>query len=123
MTTDDALERRLVERGRKYIAEGEFLDAEGLLRACLLMRQKELPPGHWLIADTRSLLGEAVAGQRRFDEAEPLLHDGYAELKADREAPLESKREAAARIVRFYESWRKPEKASEWRQALQGEDK
>ncbi len=122
LMTDDALERSLVERGRKYIADGEFADAARLLRVCLLTRQKELPAEHWLIADTRSLLGEAVAGQGRFDEAEPLLLDGYAGLKTDREAPLERKREAALRIVRFYESWRKPEKAREWRQSLQGAD-
>jgi len=123
LAAEGALESSLAERGRKYIANGEFTDAEQLLRVCLLTRQKELPAEHWLIADTRSLLGEAVAGQRRFDEAEPLLLDAYAGLNAGREAPPANKREAAARIVRFYESWNKPEEAREWREALQGGNK
>ncbi len=119
LTTDDALERSLAERGRKYIAEGEFADAENLLRFCLLTRQKELPPGHWLIADTRSLLGEAVAGQERFDEAETLLLEACAGLQISPETPPERQRDAVARLVRFYESWKKPEKVREWREALE----
>ncbi len=123
LRTDDALEGLLVERGRKYIANGEFLDAEKLLRVCLLTRQKELPPGHWLIADTRSLLGEAVAGLRRYDEAETLLLEACVGLKTSSEASPERKRDAVARIVRLYESWKKPEKAREWRKTLQGGNK
>jgi hypothetical protein len=79
-----------------------------------------------------SLLGEALAEQGRFVEAEALVLDGYSGLADDASAPLpldgrgiEFKREALERIVRFYDAWHVAEpaqghdaKAAEWRAKL-----
>ena len=80
----------------------------------------ELPPDHWLISETMSLLGEAVAGVGRPEEAEPLLLDAYAGLKASEDTPRQSLTEAIGRLVRFYESRNDAEKAGKWRQTLHG---
>ena len=69
-----------------------------------------------------SLLGAALAGQKKYAEAEPLLIAGYAGLKARAAripAPTASHvAAAAARIVLLYEAWSKPDKAVEWRTKL-----
>jgi hypothetical protein len=38
-------------------------------------------PDDWQSFDTRSLLGSALAGQKKFVEAEPLLVSGYEGMK------------------------------------------
>jgi len=47
--------------------------AEASLRAALSAREKLYPPGDWRIAQTQSLLGAALAAQKRYAEAEPLM--------------------------------------------------
>jgi hypothetical protein len=68
----------------------------------------------------RNLLGAALADQKQYTEAEPLLLSGYKGLK-DRAARIpayqQSKlRDAGSRIVRLYEDWSKPVQAAQWRQ-------
>ena len=81
--------------------------------------QKALPEGHWLIADTMSRLGGAIAGEGKFAEAEPLLLEGHAGMKESRQVPTDRKRQAIQRIIQFYESWHRPDQTSEWRQRLE----
>ena len=90
----------------------------GLLRECLEIRQDVLPEGHWLIFNTHSVLGGALTGRGKFDEAEPLLLDGYAGMKDHADAPADRKRQARKRIVALYESWGKPAQAAKWRAKL-----
>ena len=63
-----------------------------------------------------SLLGEALRGQCRYAEAEPLLVAGYEGLEA-REATIPPPgrpqlAEAADRVVALYEAWGRPEQAA-----------
>jgi hypothetical protein len=65
------------------------------------------------------MLGEVMLGQKRYAEAEPLIVAGYEGMKArESEIPPPSRPllpEAAARVIRFYEAWGKPEQAAEWK--------
>jgi tetratricopeptide (TPR) repeat protein len=88
--------------------------AEPLLRQCLELRGPLFPDGHpqaWLRYNTMSMLGEAVARQSRFDEAEPLLMTGWEHLKSDPAVPspeslgADRKREALERLVALYDAW------------------
>ena len=85
-----------------------------------MTRQKALPDGHWLVAETMSLLGEALAGQKRFEDAEPLLIDGYAGIRLSPEVPQKRKRDAVQRIIKVYEAQGLHERAGEWRDRLSG---
>lgn len=83
------------------------------------------------------LLGAALAGQQRYEEAEPLLVTSYASLrdklgdscKTSRPGPCVSwearpthvTREALERLVELYEAWGKEEKAAEYRALLEEE--
>ena len=104
-----------------YLDIGRWAAAEATVRTCLERREQEDPDGWWKF-QTMSQLGAALAGLGRHPEAEPLLVRGYEGLKT-REAKMPSLRkrhllEAGARIVPFYASWDKPEKAAEWRTRL-----
>lgn len=86
-----------------------------MLREGLAIREKKLPAGAWQIANTRSLLGAALAKQGRFAEAEPLLvaaHDGLVKAK---NTPAVRLSDAVERIIDLYEKWGMPDQAEEWR--------
>ena len=119
LASDSVVGGSLVLRAQALMEEGNFAEAEPLLRACLATRQKVLPEGHWLIADARSVLGVAVAGQGKFAQAEPLLLDAFARVKDNPQAPRDCKHQARRRIVRLYESWGKPDQAAEWREPVE----
>ena len=103
------------------LLQGKPVDAEPFIRECLAIREKKLPED-WTRFNAMSLLGGSLLGQKKYDEAEPLLIQGYEGMKA-REAkiPAQSKiylAQAAERIVALYDAWGKPEKAAEWREKI-----
>jgi len=107
---------------RAYLDASRWADAETTARECLKLREAK-KPDDWLRFHTMSQLGAALAGQNQYDEAEPFLVGGYEGMKA-REAkiPAPSKKvlaAAGARIVPFYEAWKKADKAAEWRKKLE----
>jgi len=80
----------------------------------------------WRLFNTKSMLGGALAGQKKFQEAEPLLVEGYSGM-TEREAkipPAAKSRlsEAIRRLVDLYTAWDRPEEAAKW-QALLEESK
>jgi tetratricopeptide (TPR) repeat protein len=105
-------------QGKKLLAAKEFDEAERLLRACLKVREDKRP-GARKTFETKGLLGEALLGRKEFAQAEPLLTDAYQGIKTHAEPlPTEYRallNEAAARLVRLYESWGKPDEARRWR--------
>jgi hypothetical protein len=69
------------------------------------------------------MLGDALLGQGKHADAEPILVAGYEGMKArERQIPRLLARhhvaEALGRVVSLYESWGKPEQASQWRSRL-----
>ncbi len=99
----------------------QFSVAETYLRECLTIREKKLPD-EWRLFNAKSMLGGALAGQNKFQEAEPLLVEGYQGMK-QREAKIETDGkirlpEAIQRLVDLYDAWGKKEKADEWRNRL-----
>src|SRR5262249_38890110 len=100
---------------------GKYADAEAQLRNGLAIHEKTRPDS-WERYDALVLLGAALAGQKKDAGAEPLLLQGYEGMKT-REAkiPAPSKKrltEAAARVVKFYEAWGKPDQATAWKVKL-----
>jgi tetratricopeptide (TPR) repeat protein len=110
--------------GQNLLAQKKWAEAEGALRASLVIRA-EKEPAAWTTPFTRSLLGAALLGQKKFAEAEPLLREGYQGLKeqqASIPAAVRAARlaEAAGRLVRLYDGWGKKDEAARWRKALPG---
>jgi non-specific serine/threonine protein kinase/serine/threonine-protein kinase len=94
------------------------VEAEPLLRDCLAIRSAGRPAGHWSIASAVGLLGESLALQARYADAEPLLLNGFDGIARSPEAPPDRKRRAAERLAELYTAWGKPEDAAAWRSRL-----
>ncbi len=116
------LATELARYGTRLIQATAFSDAEPLLRECLTIRQKQLSSS-WSLFDTKTMLGAALAGQRKFGDAEPLLIGGYEGLKRrEGKIPPASKArltEALERLVDLYTAWEKPDEAAKWRKQLE----
>jgi hypothetical protein len=73
----------------------------------------------YAVAHMHSLLGDALTGLGRFEEAESLLLDAYANmlgaLPQDFPHDAHYRRLFIRRIVRLYDAWGRPDDASAWR--------
>ena len=111
----------LASLGWMRVRQQRYSDATPLLREALAIREKKTPNA-WARYNTESLLGEALVGQAKYIEAEPLLvaaHWGLIEQKAN--IPQSSRavlHESGERIVQMYQAWGKPEKVADWREKL-----
>jgi serine/threonine protein kinase len=107
--------------GECQVMQKRYDAAEKALRESLTIYEKKLPKAV-MRHDTESLLGAALAGQKKYDDAEPLLINSAKELLATY-AKLSSDdrvlaRAAAQRVIEFYGTWHRPEDAAKWRKQL-----
>ena len=106
---------------RNLLYQERWSDAEPLLRECVAILEKATPDD-WTLFDAMSILGESLAGQKRYAEAQPALVTGYDGMAARERVFLLPQRsllrEAAERVVRLYEAWNKPEEAAKWKAKL-----
>jgi serine/threonine protein kinase/tetratricopeptide (TPR) repeat protein len=112
----------LAPLGQNLLAQHKHFQAEAVLRECLAIRQKKLPDD-WVTFNTRSMLGAALLGQKRYTEAEPLLLQGYGGLKQrQRRIPKEGQvhlGDSLKRLVQLYDAWGKKDEAARWRKELE----
>ena len=108
--------------GLLYLNVGKNGQAESLLRPALTTYEK-VAPDSWERYNCESMLGASLTGQKKYQEAEPLVVDGYdamtqrkATIPAGSSSALD---DAGARIVQLYRSWGKAEKAAEWTRTLE----
>ncbi len=98
-----------------------FAEAEPLLRECLAIRE-ETQPDSWLTFNTKSMLGAALLGQKKYADAVPLLLAGYKGMNERQEKiPAAGKTrltEALQRLVGLYEVTGKEEEAAKWKAEL-----
>ncbi len=115
------LARELEQAGATLLQTRDWPDAEETLRECLKLREGRAPDD-WYTHNTRSLLGEALLGQAKYAEAEPLLLAGYEGLKPqDAKTPADEKAcfsQAMERLVQLYTEWAKPDQAAAWQQKI-----
>jgi tetratricopeptide (TPR) repeat protein len=107
------LSHNLVDLGLAWMQLNRPKEAEEALRECIKLRE-ERPP-FWGLYDATSDLGAALAAQGRMEDAEPMLIKGYEKMIGFKDAWPNRKVEAIDRIISFYNTWNKPEKAREWR--------
>ena len=107
--------------GHNLLEQKRWSEAEPLLRECLAIREAKLADD-WRRFDALGLLGAARMGLGEYTAAEPMVVHGYEGMKARAATiPAPSKArldQAAGRVVRLYEAWGKPEKATEWKNKL-----
>jgi tetratricopeptide (TPR) repeat protein len=109
--------------GRAQLEQRKYVQAETTLREAA-SRYEKARPDYWERYYTENLLGAALAGQKKFEEAEPLLVSGYDRMVQREETMPVSDRKKLAEaqdwILKLYADWQKPEKASEWRSKRAG---
>jgi hypothetical protein len=112
------LAQHLATAGRVLLQARAFSDAENLLRECFTIRQKTQSDA-WSTFNTQSTLGEALMGQRKYAEAEPLLLKGYEGMKVrEKTIPGSGKiriPEALDRLIELYTATNKPDEVKKWR--------
>ena len=123
-TPEPAIATVLFELGLILNHEKNFIEAERVFRDALRHHERAAPGIVFQRfrprAETQGGLALALAGQGRFDEAEPLVVQAFMELKAN-EAELgggrrKLLRDALERVVQTYAAWGKAEKVAEWRE-------
>jgi non-specific serine/threonine protein kinase/serine/threonine-protein kinase len=115
----------LCELGLTLNQEGRFDEAERVLRESLRMYDLGRTPTLGLRVHPRaraeSGLGTALAGQKKFAEAEPLLIHAFEELKTNESSyggdARAMVREASEAVVALYDDSGRFPKAAEWRAA------
>ncbi len=104
--------------GRSLLATGAWTEAEAALREALAINETALS-FPFEIHDDRSLLGAALLGQGRLDEAGPLLRSGYEGLAANRELLPAYYRshlpEALDRLIAWGEATGKADEVTAWK--------
>ena len=91
--------------------------AETYLRECLAIRERT-QPDVWTTFNSKSQLGGALLGQKKYAEVEPLLVAGYEGMK-QREATIPEQAkirlpEALDRLIELYTATDKPEEVNKW---------
>lgn len=105
------LAESLLALARMMIGRGNHTGAEAMVRECLEIRKKALPPEHWLIACAQAALGRCMVGRQRFEDAEELLAHAYRVISAAVGDDHERTTDARDAILELYEAWGTPEKA------------
>ncbi len=104
-----------------YQSQGKFVASEPLAREALATDVKNRPDD-WPRFYAESLLGNSLAGRKKYGEAEPLLLEGYRGMVARKDRMTVSDGyyldRAGEWIGQCYQAWGKPEKAGEWSQKL-----
>jgi serine/threonine protein kinase len=110
--------RAMAQLGLNWLQQNKFADAERLLRECRGLLRKSEPDAS--IFTTQLMLGDALLGQKKYAEAEPLLLETYEAMKQRQDMIPKGRKirllEALERLVRLYDEWGKKDEAAKWRQ-------
>ncbi len=93
--------RAWIPLGKALTHTGEIAEGERVLRRALMVGEKKLPPKHQRIANTQSALGENLALQERYQEANELLQTSYDNMKSTLGVGNPDTLAAAERLQKF----------------------
>jgi serine/threonine protein kinase len=105
------------------VKQQKYAEAEKPLRASLAIYRKKEPRAVQC-CETESLLGTALAGQKKYADAEPFLVNSAKVLVASAAKlppvvrPLVV--EVVQRVIDLYDAWDRPDDAAPWRKTLKG---
>ena len=100
------------------VASTNYEEARELAGKARKVYTKALSEDHWRTAVAVSAEGAALAGQRKYAEAESLLVKSHDVLSNDAGALPMFVTETTQRLASLYEDWGKPEQAAEYLELL-----
>jgi tetratricopeptide (TPR) repeat protein len=117
-TDDPQFAMLLAQVALELLQCGQHAAAEEMLRECVAIREKRAPDA-WSTFNAQSMLGEALVGQKKYADAEPLLLAGYEGMKKREKTipPPAATRipEALDRLIDLYTATDRPDEAMKWR--------
>ncbi len=108
----------LMVQGMIYSQTGRTEEAEKLLREAVRIRTENVPETHFLRAAANGALGEFLAAQERFPEAETFLLASHESLGKSQAANSPRTLLALQRLVSLYEKWGRSDAARAYRDKL-----
>ncbi len=108
----------LMHLGRALAHMDSARAGERLVRESKAIREKLLPPGHWLLASTDGALGEVITLDGRYGEAEAMLLSAEARVRAARGVDSSPTEDQRKRLVDLYTRWGRPAEAAKWQERL-----
>lgn len=108
----------LLDIADMQIAEGDLSRAVLLLREAYDIRQKILSQDDWHIAEAQIKLGACLTDLGRYEEAEPLLLEGYEYFSNKYRGRNQRVQDVLKQLVKFYNKWEKPEKVKIYKNEL-----
>jgi serine/threonine protein kinase/tetratricopeptide (TPR) repeat protein len=115
---------QLIQLAMNQLEQKKYAEAEPLLREALIICQKT-QPDDWSTFVTTSLVGVALAKQKKYPEAETMLLDAYSGLsKYKEQIPLTARHHlttAIQNLIEVYTLWEKSQEAEHWRRKLNAE--
>jgi tetratricopeptide (TPR) repeat protein len=104
------------------LRQRKFAEADPVLRELLAIRSKA-PAEDWNTFNVRSMLGEALSGQGKYRDAEPLLVGGYEGMKQRAQSVPPGGYwlfdQALERLIRHYKAVGKNEEVMKWQKELE----
>ena len=108
----------LLTQAQLFMARKQWPQAEKSIGRSLDILRGVLPLTHWVIPYAESLLGETLAKQDRFDEAEPLLTLKFPMILKIRGPHDKYVREWGDRIQGLYQAWNRPDEYLRFRELI-----
>lgn len=120
---DRQLGEALAWMGECLLRTGDATGAEPLVRECVDLSTRYA--ADWSAFAAKSLLGEVLLAQKKPEQAQPLMTQGYDGLKARKAAIPWDRRDAlpnaAGRVVKLFETTGDQIKAEEWKKVEEQE--
>jgi eukaryotic-like serine/threonine-protein kinase len=101
--------------GRAACESGDYTRGLALLRSAVAGRERAYPPGHWLIANVRVLVGACLMRSGNLAAARPMLLEAVATVEKERGAASPNAQEAYGYIAELYDRLKLPVEAATWR--------
>ena len=98
---------------------GKYVEAETFDRDAIRILRSMFDDKNAMVVMARDHLGDALRGQRRFAEAEPLLLAGYERFKVPNSVTRVWLGHVLSALVRLYEAEGKPDEAAKYRSIFQ----
>jgi tetratricopeptide (TPR) repeat protein/predicted Ser/Thr protein kinase len=104
------------------LQQRKFPEAESILRHASSVLERTASDS-WERFDCQNLLGQSLAGQAKYAEAETPMLAGYEGMSRRKPTPqaggsLATVNDAGQAIVNLYQAWGRAEKAAEWKSKL-----
>jgi eukaryotic-like serine/threonine-protein kinase len=111
----------LMAAGKEFVEMERYAVAEPVVRECLVIYENDAP-GDAKRWSAVSVLGEALRGQKKYADAEPLLLQSYEGMKRHEEKSgmslQASRTEALERLIQLYKDTGSKADAAKWQAEL-----